>query len=69
MENPKKFFDILFPNNPFIKIDLWKEAKSIIEDFRNNIQFLEKKREDCVHWWDQTKLKHQNEIEFIINNE
>lgn len=69
VENPKKFFDMLFPNNPFIKIELWKEAKIIIEDFRNNTQLLEKKREDCINWWDQTKLKYQKEIEYIINNE
>ena len=50
---------MLFPNNPFIKIELWKEAKSIIEDFKNNTQSLEKKREDCIKWWDQTKLKYQ----------
>ena len=60
---------MLFPNNPFIKIELWKEAKIIIEDFRNNTQLLEKKREDCINWWDQTKLKYQKEIEYIINNE
>ncbi len=45
VENAYKYYDRLFPNNPFIKIDKWKEAKEIIDSWTKNQ--IDKKREEC----------------------
>ena len=68
VESPKNFFDLLFPNNPFIKIELWKDAVNIINDLKNNPEVLEKKRNDCINWWSNTKLNYQEKICKIVNN-
>ena len=31
VENAYKYYDRLFPNNPFIKVDKWLEAKPIVQ--------------------------------------
>ena len=49
VENAYKYYDRLFPNNPFIKIDKWKEAKEIIDSWTKNQ--IDKKREECKLWW------------------
>ena len=33
VENAFRYYDRLFPNNPFIKVDKWVEAKSIIGEW------------------------------------
>jgi len=60
VENAFKYYDRLFPNNPFIKIDKWLEAKLIIKSWSQN-QIL-KKREECVLWWNAYKDKLKNDM-------
>ena len=62
VENAYKYYDRLFPNNPFIKIDRWIEAKSVIEEWGNDQ--IKQKREECRTWWNQYKNQLQ---EFIVN--
>ena len=33
VENAFKYYDRLFPNNPFIKVDKWIEAKHIVKEW------------------------------------
>ena len=62
VENAYKYYDRLFSNNPFIKIDRWVEAKPIIKEWKDDQ--IEQKREECRAWWSQYKNQLQ---EFIIN--
>ena len=62
VENAYKYYDRLFPNNPFIKIDRWIEAKPVIRVWRDDQ--IKQKREECRKWWSQCKNQLQ---EFIIN--
>jgi len=62
VENAYKYYDRLFPNNPFIKIDRWIEAKPVIREWRDDQ--IKQKREECRKWWSQCKNQLQ---EFIIN--
>ena len=62
VENAYKYYDRLFYNNPFIKVDKWIEAKSVIEEWGNDQ--IKKKREECRTWWNQYKNQLQ---EFIVN--
>ena len=62
VENAYKYYDRLFPNNPFIKVDRWIEAKSVIRGWGDDQ--IKQKREECRTWWSQYKNQLQ---EFIIN--
>ena len=62
VENAYKYYDRLFSNNPFIKIDRWVEAKPIIKEWEDDQ--IEQKREECRAWWSQYKNQLQ---EFLIN--
>jgi len=60
VENTYKYYDRLFPNNPFLKVDKWKEAKEIIGEWRK-IQ-VKKKSEECKLWWSKYKDNLQENI-------
>jgi len=62
VENAYKYYDRLFPDNPFIKVDRWIEAKPVIREWKDNQ--IKQKREECRIWWSQYKNQLQ---EFIIN--
>jgi hypothetical protein len=62
VEKAYKYYDRLFPNNPFVKIDKWVDAKPIIKEW--DINQINKKREECVAWWSEKK----NNIEDFIKN-
>ena len=62
VENAYKYYDRLFPNNPFIKIDRWIEAKPVIREWGDDQ--IKQKLEECRTWWSQYKNQLQ---EFIIN--
>ena len=58
-ENAFKYYDRLYPNNPFLKVDKWLDAKLLIQSW--NKEKIIKKREECKSWWinykDKLKLK------------
>ena len=60
VENAYRYYDRLFPNNPFIKIDMWAEAKPIINGWENDQ--IQKKREECTIWWSTFKRTLQESI-------
>ena len=60
VENAYKYYDRLFPNNPFIKIDKWSEAKDLVKDWTGD-QII-KKQKECKIWWDKYKIEIQNLI-------
>ena len=62
IENTYKYYDRLFPNNPFIKVDRWIEARPIIKEWKEDK--IKQKREECRIWW----CKYKNQIqEFILD--
>ena len=61
VENAYKYYDRLFPNNPFLKVDIWIEAKEIIKKWRDDQ--IQKKRDECKMWWNGYKKQLQ---EFIV---
>ena len=62
VENAHKYYDRLFFNNPFIKVDRWIEAKSVVEKWEDDQ--IKQKQEECKTWWNQYKKELQ---EFITN--
>ena len=66
VENTYKYYDRLFPNNPFIKINKWSEASSIIYGWKK--EQVEKKRDECKLWWKEYKTKLQVIIKEIVNS-
>ena len=62
VENAYKYYDRLFPNNPFIKIDKWKDAKAIVQGWDDDQ--IKKTREECKVWWSEQK----NNIQDFIKN-
>ena len=62
VENAYKYYDRLFPNNPFLKIDQWAEVRPIIKGWNDNQ--IKQKREECKIWW----VKYKSNLEQFINN-
>ena len=66
VENAYKYYDRLFPDNPFLKIDKWIEAKEIINKWTE--QKIIKKSEECNFWWNKYKEKLQEDIKEKIKS-
>ena len=64
VENAYKYYDRLFPDNPFLKVDMWAEAKSIISTWDENQ--INKKKQECKIWWNEYKNKLQESIKSKI---
>ena len=62
VEKAYKYYDRLLPNNPFLKVDMWAEAKPIIKSWGNGQ--IKQKREECKIWWNNLK----NELQESIKN-
>ena len=62
VQNTYKYYDRLFPNNPFIKIDKWVEAKRIIETWKRNQ--IKEKQEEVV----QDYAKMQTNLEEVLSD-
>jgi len=65
VENAYQYYDRLYPNNPFIKIDKWQDAKSIMQVWSNDQ--IKKKGEESSIWWDKQKNSIQDFIKKKIN--
>ena len=61
VENAYKYYDRLFPNNPFIKVDKWVEAKFIVNNWSE--KKIKEKSEECTIWWKEYKNKLKNSIQ------
>jgi hypothetical protein len=53
VENAYKYYDRLYPNNPFIKIDKWLDAKPILNSWDK--EQIKKKSQECLTWWEDQK--------------
>ena len=62
VENAYKYYDRLFPNNPFFKVNQWSEAKNIINNMSK--EEIKQKQEECNKWW---KLYKKQLQQFIKN--
>ena len=62
VENTYKYYDRLFPTNPFIKVNKWEDAKPIIQGW--NDEQIKKKSEECISWWS----KQKNELQDFIKD-
>lgn len=67
VENSFRYYDRLLPNNPFLKIDKWVEAKLLIKNW--NDEKIKNKQEECILWWEQHKEKIKESFNDKINNE
>ena len=62
VEKAYKYYDRLLPNNPFLKVDMWAEAKPIIKSWGNDQ--IKQKRDESKIWWNNLK----NELQESIKN-
>ena len=60
IENSYRYYDRLFPDNPFLKIDKWLDAKEIILSWTN--EQIKQKTEECNNWWKKYKLNLRQNI-------
>ena len=60
VENAYKYYDRLFPSNPFVKVDKWQEAQFILKNWQNDQ--IKEKREECSKWWSDYKIKLQEAV-------
>ena len=67
VETAYNYYDRLFPNNPFIKINKWSDARYIIKGW-NNSQ-IELKKEECQTWWNECKIEIKDFIKRKIAHE
>jgi len=66
VENAYQYYDRLFPDNPFIKINKWVDAKPIMQGWGKDQ--IKKKGEECSYWWHKYKSDMQDFIEKKINS-
>ena len=52
-QNAFNYYDRLFPNNPFIKVEKWIEARDIIKNFDD--KQIKENQEKCIKWWNDYK--------------
>ena len=62
VENAYKYYDLLFPNNPFLKVDKWIEAKSVIKEWKDSQ--IKQKQEECLTWWS----KYKDQLQDFVKN-
>ena len=60
VENAYNYYDRLFPGNPFIKINKWAEAISIVKGWER--EQVIKKQKECKEWWHSYKNELQETI-------
>ena len=60
VEKAYKYYDRLFPTNPFLKVDMWAEAKPIIKGWGNDQ--IQNKQKECKNWWNSYKIGLQEMI-------
>jgi len=62
VENVYKYYDRLFPGNPFLKVGKWIEARSIIQRWKS--EQISQKREECKIWW----ARYKDSLKKFIND-
>jgi len=67
VENTYQYYERLFPSNPFLKVDKWVEAKSIIKKWNNDT--IKQKQKECNEWWNNYKDQLKKIIRNRITNE
>ena len=65
VEDAYKYYDRLFPNNPFIKVGKWVDAKPMIMGWKKNQ--IEEKQKECRSWWNDYKTDLQELVKNKIN--
>ena len=65
VENAYKYYDRLFPDNPFIQVEKWVDAKPMVKGWGKDQ--INKKKEECIKWWNNYKIKLQKSANNIIN--
>tara|TARA_B110000014_G_C20057536_1_gene550530 strand:- start:368 stop:1255 length:888 start_codon:yes stop_codon:yes gene_type:complete len=65
VQNTYKYYDRLIPNNPFIKVDIWLEAKKIIKTW--SVEQIKEKKDECSFWWKEYKKNLQKNITEKVN--
>ena len=60
VESAYEYYERLFPNNPFITIDKWEDAKSTVQGWDKDQ--IKKKSEECSAWWNKQKNYMQDFI-------
>ena len=66
MENAYKYYDRLFPQNPFLKVNKWSEAKPILNEWKNDQ--IQEKQKECKLWWLKQKKNLQEFVSKKINS-
>ena len=66
VENAYKYYDRLFPGNPFVQINKWKDAKPMLMEW--NQDQIKKKSEECSIWWKKQKNYIQDFIKDKVNS-
>ena len=67
IENPHNFFNLFLPNNPMIKINLWKDASEIIKKLKNDEKKKIELSYNIQNWWEEYKKNLRNKIKGILN--
>jgi len=62
VEDAYKYYDRLFPNNPFVKVGKWADAKLIVKEWNKNK--IKNKQEECKTWWSNYK----DQLQELIKN-
>jgi len=62
VEDTYKYYDRLFPSNPFIKVEKWADVRPILKSWEKDQ--IKKKQEECINWWNNYK----NNLQELLKN-
>jgi len=65
VEDTYKYYDRLFPNNPFVKVGKWADAKLIVKEWNKNK--IKDKQKECKIWWSNYKDQLQQLIKTKVS--
>jgi hypothetical protein len=65
-KGPIDYFSLFFGDHPFLTVESWDEAPTLVRQLMANPEQLEKRRQACADWWQACKADFKNQITTTI---
>lgn len=67
-KQPLDYFTKFYGNHPFLSVNSWNEAPSLLQHLLNHPELLEQVQKDCYKWWKEYKRNLQNEVAEVVRS-
>ena len=63
---PNDYYANYMPDHPFLVVNTWDEAPSLMKELIKNPENLEERRKQCQEWWKNYKLSMKESVRKVI---